>query len=332
MNHPRLQRPLRAGVVFCLLLGAPHAAPGTATAKELFEPQEHYYNAKGIGVGVRWEVPHTSVEEGRELTATLVITKVMNPTEVVKPDLKKLRAFDKFTVTSATDPPRESDDETVRFTYKLRPRNRSVDRVPALEFRYFNPAAAPGKSQFRYTEAASVPITVLEPPKPPVPMTEADQLFHATTGPDVLRGPFVPCRWAWGAAVLFGPLAAFGWFLVWRRIYPNAQRLAQLRRSRAARRALDAIRKSGRAPDPPATIAGAVLGYLRTRFPVSESAVTPPEIASALVESQVPPQAAEQVADVFRACDRARFAPSSGGADLLAAGAESAIARLEELA
>jgi hypothetical protein len=222
----------------------------------------------------------------------------------------------------------------VRFAYKLRPRNRSVEQVPALTFYYFNPAAAPGsKKRFPYTIADSVPITVTDPPpKPAVPMPEADRLFHVTTGPEVLGSPFVPCRWAWGAAALFGPLAALGWFLVWRRVYPDARRLAMLRRSRAARRATDAIRKAGRTPDPPATIAGAVLGYLRTRFPIPESAVTPPEVAAALTESNVPAEVAEQVAEVFRGCDRARFAPPGDSGMSLAADAESAITRLEELA
>jgi hypothetical protein len=297
-----------------------------------FEPTEDYYDAKGRGIRVKWDVPNASVEEGRDLVATLVITGATNPTEVKKPDLKKLKAFDVFTVVNVTDPPRKSDDKVVRFVYKLRPRNRTVDQVPALKFHYFNPAAAAGK-RFPATFADSVPITVAERPlPPPVPMTEADHLFSVTTGSEVLRGPFVPCWWAWGAAALFGPLAALGWFLVWRRLYPNAARLAQMRRSRAARRAADAIRRSGRASDPPATIASAVLGYLRALYPLPESAVTPPEIAAALTEARVPAQAAEQVADVFRACDRARFAPPGDSGPSLAAGAEAAITRLEELA
>ncbi len=306
----------------------------TASGQPAFyEPKEHYYKAKGRGIEVKWEVPRPTVEVGRDLTVTLVITKATNPTEIEKPDLKKLPAFDNFTVTNVADPLRKADDKVVRFGYKLRPRNRSVDQIPAIKFHYFNPAAAPGKQQFPATYAESVSITVTEPPaKPPVAMTEADHLFHTAPGPAVLSGPFEPCWWAWGAAGLFGPLVAFGWYLVWLRVYPDARRLAQMRRSRAARRALDAIRRAGRTPDPPAAIAGAVLGYLRTRFPVPESAVTPPEIVAALAESQVPADVAEQTADVFRTCDRARFAPAGEGADSLAGAAESAITRLEELA
>jgi hypothetical protein len=305
--------------------------PGPLLAQPAFyEPSEHYYKAIGRGVSVRWEVPVSKVEEGRDLPATLVITGATNPAEVERPELKKLSPFDGFIVTDL--PARRPADGSVRFDYKLRPRNRSVDHIPALEFYYFNPAAAPGK-QFPYTLAYSVPIEVTERPEPgAVPMAEPDRLFQLSTNLELRRGPFEPPGWAWGAFALLGPIAAAGWFLVWRWLYPDAQRLAHMRRSRAARRATDLIRRAARTADPPAAIAGALLGYLRTRFPVPDSAGTPPEIASSLVESQVPVELAEAVADVFRGCDRARFAPPGDSGQSLAGEAEAIVSRLEELA
>ena len=307
---------------------------------QLNAPLEHFYKAKGIGLTVKWHVPKTVVEDGDELTATLVIGSarypVLNPTEVVKPDLKSLPAFaDRFSVTDVSDPPRNPGDKEVRFAYKLRPRNRSVEQIPALDFYYHNTTAAPGKRQYPKAQADSVPITVTEPQRPEpsrVPMVEAERLFHVTTGPEVLHAPFAPCQWAWLAVGLFGPLAATGWFLAWRRVFPDAVRAARLRRSRVARRATEAIRKAGRTPDPAATVAAAVLGYLRARFPVPESAATPSEIAAVLKEMEVPAAAAEATADVFRACDRARFAPPDDSGASLATDAEAAIARLEALA
>ena len=213
VRHPRLPICLRA-VVFSILLSTQHFLLSTAAAKQpaFFEPKEHFYKAKGVGVAVKWEVPRPVVEDGRELTATLVVTRATNPTEVVRPDLKAVPAFaDRFTVTDVPGPPPAAGAKELRFAYTLRPRNRTVDRVPALEFSYFNTAAGPGTNPFRKTQADSVPITVTEQPKAPKrvePMVEADHLFHVATGPAVLRGPFVPCRWAWGAAALFGPLAA----------------------------------------------------------------------------------------------------------------------------
>lgn len=316
----------RRAVVALLLLAS------SAAAREPNEPTADYYGARGRCT-VRWEVPQSTVEEGRDLAAVLVISGATNPTEVRKPDLKALPAFADFVVTDVADPPRKAGDKEIRFHYTLRPRHRGVEQVPALRFYYLNPAAAPGPKRFPYTLAYSVPIRVTEPPpKIAVPMTEADHLFAVSGGPSVLNGPFEPCRWAWGAAALFGPLVAVGWFLLWRRIYPDAQRLARIRRSRAARRTLDAIRKSGRAPDPPAAVANALLAYLRSRFPLPESAVTPSELAAALIEAHVPPDVAERTADVFRGCDRARFAPPNDSGQSLASDAEAAVTRLEELA
>lgn len=326
----------RATALACAVLLTPLL---TVTAAEPYEGDD-YYKAKSFGFGedgVRWEVPVRTVEEGRELTVTLAIGSdrypVLNPTEVIKPNLSKLPAFaNAFIITDVRDPPVTPDAKGLRFTYKLKPRNRSVSQIPELVFQYFNPRAAPTKSQFRPALAAPVPITVTEAPKPiPKPMWEADRLFAVTTGPEVLDAPFVPSQWAWVAVATSGPLAAGAWFFAWRRIFPDAARMAHLRRSRAARRALDSIRRAHRAPDPPATVAAAVLGYLRTRFPLPDSAVTPTEIGAALVEANVPEEMAEQIADVFRACDRARFAPGDSGS-ALATEAEAAVTRLEALA
>jgi hypothetical protein len=300
-----------------------------------FEPKEHYYKAKGQAIRVKWEIEPKAVVVNGELTATLVITGVQNAPEVQKPDLRKLRSFDNFQITESQES-RDATAKEVRFAYKLSPRTTAIREVPSLKFHYFNPAAASGPRQFPATVADAVPITVSEPPKPvrvPTPLEAPDYLFSTATGPSVLHNaPFVPCQWAWLAAAVFGPLAGFAWFLVWRRMYPDAARLAQMRRSRAARKATDAIRKSHRANDPAGTIATALLGYLRTRFLLPEHAVTPSELATTLAELRVPANAVEHTVAVFRDCDRARFAPPADNAVSLAANAEAAIAQLEALA
>lgn len=324
-----------AAVAILLALTAHHSPLTTASGQPaFFEPGAHYYRVKGFSVRVKWDVPERTVQEGHDLAAALVVTGATNPTEIEKPDLARLPEFAKlFAVTSLPDPPRQPNDKEVRFRYKLRPRARSVTQVPALDFYFLNPAAPPGKNPFRLTRAESVDITVTEAPKPPpVPMAEDDRLFHVATGERVLRAPFVPCGWAWAAAVLFGPLVAVAWLLAWRRIFPEAAQLARLHRSRAARRASEAIRKANRTPDPPAAVAAAMLGYLRARFPLPESAVTPSEVAAALAEANIPAGVAEQTADVFRACDRARFAPPGDRGLSLAGEAQAALTRLEGIA
>jgi hypothetical protein len=299
------------------------------------QPKQDYYGAHGPAVRVRWELESKAVHAGADLNVALVVTGAQNPTEIVKPDLRKLRAFDAFQVTNAPDPPRDAGAKEVRFAYKLAPRSTAVTEIPELKFHYYNARAAEGR-QFPATRAAAVEITVAEPPKavrPVVPIEAPEHLFRVPTGPGVLGPrPFVPSVWAWLAAALVGPVAALGWFLAWRQLFPDAARLARLRRSRAARRALDLIRKAHRAPEPPAAIANAVLGYLRARFPLPESAVTPSEITAALRELGVPAGDAEQVGAVFRACDEARFAPASNNGASLTARAETAVAKLEALA
>lgn len=330
---------LRRAALLALVLLVPARDPLTAKQPAFFEPQEHYYKAKGKGIGVRWVVEPREVQVNRDLTATLVVTGATNPTEIVKPDLRKLPAFDAFKVTNVPDPPRTAADKEVRFVYKLAPRGTDVKEVPPLEFFYFNPDAPPGKKQFPSTrtdrDEDSPAITVREAPaveRRVRPLDAPEHLFQIETGPEVLgRGPFVPGAGAWLATAAAGPLVAAGWFLVWCRLYPNATRLARIHRSRAARRATEAIRRANRTPDPPAAVAGAVLGYLRARFPLPESAVTPSEIEIALARSDVPAEATERAGALFRACDRARFAPS-GEEAALAAAAEALVARLEALA
>lgn len=287
---------------------------------------------------MRWVAEPREVTVGRDLTATLVVTGATNPAEVVKPDLRKLKEFDAFKVTDAPDPPRDPKAKEVRFAYRLAPRSTDVAEIPPLRFHYHNPDAAPGK-QFPLTTTdrdEPAPITVRAAPKterPVTPVEAPEFAFQIATGPGVLGGgPFVPCHWGWLAAVLLGPLAAGAWYLAWRRVYPDAARLARRRRSRAARRAVALIRRSDRTPDPGGAVAGAALGYLRARFPLPEGAVTPPEVADALRELGVPADACETVADVLRACDRARFAPADDGGPALADDAESLVAKLEAFA
>jgi hypothetical protein len=128
---------------------------------------------------------------------------------------------------------------------------------------------------------------------------------------------------------LAGPLVSLVWFVAWRRIFPDAVRLAKIRRSRAARRAIDAIHRSGKAVDPPGAIATAVLGYLRSRFPFPPGAATPSEIEVALVELGESAPVSQSVALFFRDCDAARFSSSSDDVASLSADAEELVNRLE---
>jgi hypothetical protein len=313
----------------CLFLITPAAAQ-----PPFYEPPEHYYKAQGRSIQVKWKLDRTEVPENGQLVATLVIQGAANPQEIVRPDLRKLPEFaSRFQIEDVKDRPAAAGAKEVSFTYRLRPRDRSVDRVPTFEFYFRNPGAPAGKGQYPQTRARAAPITVTavaESPRPVVPLDEPEHLFEVTTGPSVLgREPFVPGWWTWLLLLAAGPLLAGGWYLAWRRVYPDAARLARIRRSRAARRAADAVRKAGRTPDPPGTIAAAVLGYLRARFPLPPGAETPAEVGDGLRSAGLPDPEAAAVVAFFRHADEARFGGAGDSGLSLAADAQALLARLE---
>lgn len=322
--------------MLALLLAVSIASPVAAQDQTLLnQPTAHYYHAQGSAVKVAWTVEPLSIPEDGELTATLTITGAANPQDIVRPGLKKLPEFQsRFVITDAATPPSAEPAREVKFVYQLRPRNRSVDQVPLLEFHYFNPTASAGKKQFPLAIARAVPITVTESLKvepPATPLVAPNELFVIARGPELLDRQSVTEGFRpWLAVGLLGPLGAVGWYWAWRRLYPDAARQARLRRSWAGRRAHDALRRAHACSDPAAAISAAVLAYLHSRFPFPSGAATPGEIEAALVELKVPTEDCLLVAEFFRNCDAARFAPTGDVATSLAADAEAIVNRLEE--
>ena len=317
-------------VALCTLLAR-------AQEPRFYQPKEHDYNARGTRVTAKWSLDRTTVPEDGHLTATLTITGATNPHEVVRPDLRKLPAFnDRFQIEDVPGKPVPANAKSVSFAYRLRPRARDVNRVPTLPFAYFNPQGG-GPNKYRETKADGIDIKVTPaaakaaPPPPAVPLDAPEFLFEINTGPQVLdRGPFAPGSATWALLVALGPLLAGGWYVAWRRLYPDAVRLARIRRSKAARRAVDAIRRAGRSADPAGTIAAAVLGYLRARYPLPPGAETPTELGDALRAAGLPEADAGPAVAFFRDCDEARFAPPADTGLSLADEAEALVARLEE--
>jgi len=338
-GQPRVTRRSRALGLFILLFMfySYSSLPQVAARQEaplINRPAVNFYHAHGAVVKVAWSLDRTTIPEDGELTATLTVRGATNPQRIVRPDLTKLPEFQtRFVITDKKNPVPDEHSTEVRFTYLLRPRNRSVDKVPMLEFYFYNPTASQGRNQFPLTTAAKMPITVTEAPKlepPAIPLRESDQLFVVNSGPQVLeKRQFITGLWPWLIVGLAGPICALTWLLAWQRVFPDAKRLARMRQSRSARRATDAIRRANRANDPPAAISTAVLNYLRSRFPLPPGAVTPGEIEIALNELKVPFQVCTAVAEFFRFCDAARFAPSNDIGSSLATDAEALIVNLE---
>ncbi|MFO0796671.1 MAG: hypothetical protein U0804_04285 [Gemmataceae bacterium] len=309
-------------VVLALLIPHPSSLI-PARQPSFFEPKDGYYGARGTAVKARWDVTPTTVPEGGAVVATLTVTGATNPAEVKRPELAKIADFnERFVIEDAPAPAAKG----LAFAYQLRPRTRAVTDVPGLNFFYFNAAAAPER-RYQNARALGVKITVTAaPPKaapPAVPLDAPDRMFVVDTGARLLDDePFAPGPAAWAALAVLAVLVPVGWYAAWRAIYPDSARLARRRRSRAARRALAAVRGAD-----PAACAAAVLGYLRARFPLPPGADTPPEAAAALAALGV--AAAADVEAFLRACDGARFAPTCDAAGSLPAAAAALVARLE---
>ena len=284
----------------CILLSS--SAIHSQVIPSVGQPTTDFYNASGSHVRVVWKLERTSVPEDEEFVASLIVTGAANPRDIIRPDLRRLPPFEsRFIIAETRDPPPAAGAMEVRFTYRLRPRNRSVDRLPTLAFHYFNPAAANGK-EFPLTTAREVRITVaaprLKPESPPIPLSEPEWLLVYTPRPISLMRTAFSHSWAWGAVVLAGPLLALVWYASWRRIYPDAVRrgASPVVRGTAGRRCYSARNRS---LDPPSAIAAAVLGYLRARFPLPPAAVTPTEISAALAELGLPAVECESVCRFF---------------------------------
>jgi tetratricopeptide (TPR) repeat protein len=138
------------------------------------------------------------------------------------------------------------------------------------------------------------------------------------TGPAVLERqmPWTPPRLGTiGTLLLAPPLGCIAWYLIWRRLYPDAARLASQRRSRAARRALQALRSARRldAESRAARIAAIVTGYLQQRLDLTIAEPTPGEIALLFGQHDFSPALTEQAIRFFERCDCVRFQPVENG-------------------
>jgi hypothetical protein len=327
----------RSVVVWLMTVASLALTPGFAPAQPpFFEPPQGYYGAKGTRVIAEWSSDRSRVREDESLTLTLVVRGASNPQEIVRPDLRSLPKFSsRFQIEDVPGPAPSPDSKEAAFVYRLRPRSRDVDGIPSLDFFYLNPGVAVG-SPYMNARVKGIPITV-EPAaaktKPPaIPLDGPQYLFDIATGPALLDEPIVPGAGAWLVLLLAGPVLAAGWWLAWRQVYPDAARLARLRRTRAVRRVTDAIRRAGRTADPAAAIAAAILGYLRARFPLPPEAETPPEVREALISAGLPASTADDVAAFLRRCDEARFAPFRDSATALGPAAGSLVDRLEAVA
>lgn len=324
----------RWAVPTLLLLAGPAFAqdhrPTVADIPPIERQTADFYGAIAtgrVGVQVAWSTDHTEVPLDSETLLTLTVRNAANPSELTKPDLPGRDDFARdFQVVAVPDAPPQADAAEVRFAYRLRPRALGTATVPALRFRYYRPDLPDGR-RFPTTYADALTLTVT-PPKPKVTPTvaaiplDAPESFFALTDE---TPPFLLGRFGWLVPVASVPVVVVGWVFAWRRLFPDAARMARLRRSRAARVAFHRLKMARTSVDPVEDTAVAVRDYLVTRFGIPPTAQTPIEVADGLrlVDRETLVDGAEAF---LRACDAARFAATHDNGLSLTLQAEALVA------
>jgi hypothetical protein len=222
-----------------------------------------------------------------------------------------------FYVEDLPDPP-QPDPKTWEFAWRLKPRRADVGEVPGLPFVYYDPDIPQPTRRFQVLYTDPISLKVREHAAVAVPLNAPARAFEIATGSAVLaRRPSlgVPGPVLLALLLLTPPLGCVAWYLCWRRLYPDAARRAQQRRSRAANQALRRLQDARRlAPEARAeAVAGAVTGYLQGRLDLGPNEPTPAEAEAHLRGHGCPAELAGQAAHFYQACDTARFLPAAGG-------------------
>lgn len=349
---------MNASFLFCgLLIAQPAAEPPIAG-----RPTDWSGVSGGPFVITLFAEP-TELAAEDQLTLTLMITAADpgttgNLRTLKRPTLAKLDSFRSFAVEDLDGGYNEYLSRHWS-RYLLRPRNADVKEVPRLKFVYFNPRT--GRYQTTYSEPVrltvhprTAPVAAVE--VPPWIMQEWQdeqneilEAYYRMAAPSLIErgwqkfvGSFGIYSNPWhdrlyardghsymtGLALAVPPLLAVAWYAIWRRRNPDAARLSNIRRSRAA---AVALRMLGQASDDsPRQVRHAVEEYLRARAGLPQSASTPREVAAYLGGSSLSCLGVDEIESLLRRCDDARFAPAPADPSFLVTEAGSLILKWDE--
>lgn len=272
-------------------------------------PPDHFYGAISgpKSVRVRWQLTTAAVPFGESFTLTLVVSNAVNPDELARPPLLDFAEF--RTLFSAVEdlPPDPTANDEAAFRYRVTPRNEGTFSIPELKFCSYQPLA-PAGSRTLTTHAGKEAFAVTRPAVTRSPPLVGPSEFFTVRADGAFTRSGAPDWWAW--VVLFAASVVGGvvWVVGWRRLYPDAARLAAIRRHRAVRIALDRLRRPHVSAD---AVAVTLRNYLIARWGLAFTAQTPAEVASGLAEVGVPAERAAEAEGVLRACDAARFAAAT---------------------
>ena len=300
-------------------------------APAIFQNREHFYNAISTGnLTVTWSATPKEIAADGELLLTLSVANAQNPQRIRKPNLRSIPAFaERF--REIVDVPGEMPNAVANFRYRLRPRRSGEVEIPGLRFDYFHPNAPEGREvNTKYAAAISLNVREAVVPVPPVlPRPTAPERFLVWPGDISPRFQFGGLG-AWLGALITITILTVGWVRIWRVRNPDGVRLANLRRNRAARRALDGLARAERIPEPAALVAKHLRDFLADRHDLHNPGTVPMDIERELRTATVPELKIANAVKLFRACDEARFGYRADDAHSLVLAARGIILNWEE--
>jgi hypothetical protein len=253
------------------------------------------------------------------LTYTVTITAsgpVKHPPR--RPPLKDFPGFeDDFYIENREPEDGATDDPAAwKFTYRLRPKTEAVHGIPGFPFHFYKPGFLQRGKGFqtkyvpeialRVNKHTQVPSRPIDGPPLAFELAENGLTHHERIDP-------LPSPLTLGLLILLPPVLCAAWYLIWRRVYPDALKIAGRRRSRAAREALSLLRKGRRAAplDQARRAAEAVSRYLQQRLDLPVSEPTPAEVHGHLCTCGVAKTLVAETTAFLHRCDDTRYDPAA---------------------
>jgi hypothetical protein len=294
-----------------------------AASDEPFEPPsagrpDNFRGAVGL-FRIQAGTPTKSVAVNQQFRYTVRITadrSVPMRAPPTRPELDRESSFKESFDVEAPEPASKKDGNVWEFYYLLKPKSESVKEIPELPFSFFDPRFRDDSRGYQEATADPVPLTVTPAViEPPVVKGQRDTNNYPETirqvaeDDEVLRRqhPWSPPSLGWLIALLaLPPIAALTWLGIWRRLYPDAARLARLRRSQAARDSLKALQNTG-GEQQAERVAGIATLYLVRRFDLAVTSPTPGEVEAHLRGVGLPDELRQQTTALLQTCDALRF-------------------------
>ncbi|MFL5244193.1 MAG: hypothetical protein ACJ8FY_18980 [Gemmataceae bacterium] len=215
-----------------------------------------------------------------------------------------------------------ADDSSWQFVYQLKPRRLSVRAIPSFPLIYYQPGVAPASRGYMTRWAPSIPLTVQSGEEVSggkgtdslAPIDAPSTVYQFIEDRSALRrqqdvglSPILI-----GTLFVLPPTFCAAWYLSWRRLYPDAARMARRRRSRAAQRALKLLGRTDKRPagNQAEFVTEVITNYLRERLDLPSTEPTPAEVADHLQSLGLAPVFIERTVQFFKEADAARFLPS----------------------